>query len=146
MLNWLRSFFGGIGGGVAAGVLNIVQGAVNAIAAVIDTVFGHVLAGWKELARWAETAAHLEDKMLAELFKHVWQIVTHDIPAWAWTAWWWVTHPDKLAAVLFWHLIRLLEDNAWIVAGILGKFVLALILRNARRVAGALEQIVTAIL
>jgi hypothetical protein len=65
---------------------------------------------------------------------------------WGYTAWWYVTHPASLAALLFWPLVKLLEDNAWAAARVLGTFTLALATRNARRLAQLAEDIIAAVL
>lgn len=72
--------------------------------------------------------------------------------AWHWilhegaVVWFYISHPDKLAALIFWHLIDFLEANAWRAATRLGRFGLALLRANARRVAATLEDIADAIL
>lgn len=65
---------------------------------------------------------------------------------WGYTAWWWITHLPNLAEALIFHLATSLEKHAWELAGLLGKFTFALILRNARRIALLAEDIVTAVL
>ena len=69
-----------------------------------------------------------------------------DLLKWGYTAWYYITHPDKLAPLLFDPLITLLEVNAWRVGQRLGQFTLALIVHNARRVAQVAEAIITAVL
>src|SRR6266705_6789863 len=73
-------------------------------------------------ARWLETLLH----------------------KWAYTAWWYVTHPGALAGLLFWPLVHLLEDNAWQAGRVLGEFTLALVARNTRRLAQLAEDIISA--
>lgn len=65
---------------------------------------------------------------------------------WGFTAWWWITHLDKLADAMIFHIAASLEKNAWQLADQLGQFVLALLLRNAKRVLQLLESIVSAVL
>lgn len=65
---------------------------------------------------------------------------------WGYTAWYYVTHPDKLAAALFWFIVGLLEKNAWQVAPKVGTFFLTLFLHNMRRIAHVLEDIIDAAL
>jgi hypothetical protein len=87
------------------------------------------------------------------VIRHVWapldayaRQVRADLVRWGWTAWWWVTHPDKLAAALVFHLAASIEANAWQLAGTLGKFAFSLVLRNAARLAALAESIVTAVI
>jgi len=69
-----------------------------------------------------------------------------DLLKWGYTAWYYITHPDKLAALIFWYIVSLLEVNAWEAAKLLGTFVTALFLHNIRRVALLLEDIISAVL
>lgn len=74
------------------------------------------------------------------------QLLRADLLKWGYVAWFYVTHPDRLAPVLLDALIAALESSFWRVAGPAGRFVLALLLHNARRLALLLEAIVTAAL
>lgn len=60
--------------------------------------------------------------------------------------WDYITHPDKLAALLFDSLIVLLERNAWSVADRLGKFFISLIFKNLTRFITLIEDVLDAIL
>lgn len=62
------------------------------------------------------------------------------------TMWHYFTHLDAFAALLFWHIVKLLESLAWDVAKVLGKFFLALIVRHVVRFATLVETIVDAVL
>jgi hypothetical protein len=142
MLNWLRNLFATGVTTLITGLRDLIETGLHGIGGVIDTVFGQVTGGWTRFAR-ASTLNQLSmGNLLTGLYHQLHQLITHDIPAWARTAWWWVANPDKLALMLFWFLVRLLEDNAWAVAGHLGTFAVALIARNPRRVALIVETIV----
>jgi hypothetical protein len=65
---------------------------------------------------------------------------------WGYTAWWYVTHPAALAALLGSPLVDWLEANADSVARRLGGFTMGLLLHNTRRVVGVLEQILAAVI
>jgi hypothetical protein len=70
----------------------------------------------------------------------------HLILAWAYVAWWWITHLDRLAEALVFHLAASIERHAWELAGLLGRFLTALVLHNARRLVQLAEQILAAVL
>ena len=70
----------------------------------------------------------------------------HLIVKWAYVAWWWITHLDKLAEAMIYHLVASLERHAWDIAARLGRFVTALVLHNARRLALLAEQILAAVI
>lgn len=146
MLNWVRSFFSNPLGTLDSTVKAVVQAVVSGLAGVIDTIFGNVTGAWGDLERAVEAGALAADHWALAVYRHLAQIITHDIPVFAHTAWWWTTHPGQLARVMFWDLIRLLEDNAWTVAHYLGTFAVSLILRNPRRIAAAAESVLAAIL
>lgn len=146
MLNWIRQFFGNPLGTLDSTVRAVVQAVVSGLAGVIDTVFGRVTGAWGDLERAVEAGALAADHWALAVFRQLHQIITYDIPVFARTAWWWVTHPGQLARMMFWDLLRLLENNAWTAAHYLGTFAVSLILRNPRRIARAAEAVLAAIL
>jgi len=145
MLNWLRNIFASGVTTILSGLRDLLETGLHGIGAIIDTVFGDVLSSWIKYHTVNTGYSIAEDGLLASLYHQLHQLITHDIPAWARTAWWWVANPEKLALMLFWFLIRLLEDNAWTIASKLGEFIVALIARNPRRIALVVEEIITAI-
>lgn len=146
MLNWLSSFVSGFAGSVTADIRNFVHWAIHGIAGVMSTVFHQVTSAWDDYYRAARTFADGAFKFARNVFRMIERIVTYWIPHYAIYAWWWITHPDKLAARLGWHIVSWIERESWAVAGRLGKFTLHLITRNARHVAALMEEIVTAVL
>lgn len=74
------------------------------------------------------------------------EITSHFIPDWAYKAWWWVTHPAALAAMLLWHLVAALERNAFAAAQHLAEFALHLVLHNLRRLLHLAEAVLVAVL
>jgi hypothetical protein len=60
--------------------------------------------------------------------------------------WHYFTHLDQFAELLFMFLVAALERHAWSIGRLLGKFFLALIVRNVVRFASLVEEIVLAIL
>lgn len=87
---------------------------------------------WVIRTVWAPLAARAEQ---------IWR----DLLKWGYLAWWYITHPDKLAALLLMFLVVQLEAQAWQVARLLGTFTLALIRANLRRIALLAEEIITAV-
>lgn len=146
MLNWVRKFFSNPVAAVSAAVRALISTAVGAVAGVMDTVFGHVFSAWTDLWHAVDAGYHAVDAFVSHTVGLLEQIITYYIPVYAYRAWWWVTHPDQLAAVLFWYLVRELETNAWDAGRYLGEFILSLIWHNARRVLATLEAIVAAVL
>lgn len=72
--------------------------------------------------------------------------IWHDLIQWGYTAWYYITHPDKLAALVGPALVAWLEGEAWSLGGKLGTFFVALFVRNLRRVALLVEDILHAAL
>jgi hypothetical protein len=62
------------------------------------------------------------------------------------TMWHYFTHLTEFAELLFMFLVASLERHAWDVGKLLGKFFLALVVRNVVRFASLVEEIVLAIL
>ena len=62
------------------------------------------------------------------------------------TMWYYFSHLDKFAELLFWHIITALERFAWDAAKRLGTFFLALIVHNVVRFATLVESIIVAVL
>ena len=146
MLSWLGGLLGRAGSAVSSAISSFVNGVVSALAAIVDFVFRDVLNAWNDLVTsWKEFDAAV-DTWIPEVIRLFTRILTVDIPRYAYTAWWWATHPDQLASVLYWHLVHYLEARAWATAQYLGEFILALIAKNTRRVALLIEDILHAII
>jgi hypothetical protein len=62
------------------------------------------------------------------------------------TMWHYFTHLADFAELLFMFLVEALERHAWDVGGLLGKFFLALIVKNVVRFATLVETIIDAVL
>lgn len=146
MLRWLERLFGGIGGRVDRTIAALIRAGLSGIAAAVEFVFTDVTREWTQLVNDARGFARWTGEHARGIYNALHEILTYWIPRYAFTAWWWVTHPASLVSILGWHIVRWLEDNAWDVAHWLGGFVTAVILRNPRRVAHAVEQIIAAIL
>lgn len=90
---------------------------------------------------------------IAWVVEHVWRPVVHWIEdlydkmtRWAFTAYWYVTHPDDLAAVLFWALFGVFARNAFPVARYIGDWLLRTFLQAVPASIRLVEQIITDVL
>lgn len=68
------------------------------------------------------------------------------IQKWAWPPYYYITHPDELAARLFWHLWDYFERNVWAVAVRLGVLIVRLALTQALRFFLVIEGIIARII
>lgn len=146
MLSWLTRILQIIAGGLGSAVLNAITTLFGGLVSLLSGLFGNVKGAWAILA---DAGRLLEDAARA-FGEAVWDrldaVITHLIPRYAMTAWWWVTHPDRLAEVLAWWVVHWLERNAWTAARYLGEFTLALLRHELRRVADLAETVLAAIL
>lgn len=146
MINWLRSIWQDITGGVSAAIQAFVNAIVSGICWVLDFIFGNVKGAWSGLAgAWKDSVGAIKSQGEA-LYDALAKVFGYYIPTFAMTAWWWVTHPGDLALVMFWWTVHWLEHFAWDAGHYLGEFTLALLLRNIQRVALMVETIVAAVL
>lgn len=146
MLSWLVNTVGGWLGSVGSAVVNFVRSVVGGVVGLLDFIFGRVGSAWDDLVTAVKTLAGVVHEYTVSVWQVLHRIMTYYIPVFAMTAWWWVTNPDALAQVLLWHLLKWLEAWAWTVAQYLGEFILALLVRNLRRIALLVETIVAAVL
>lgn len=146
MLKWLERLFAGTAGRVDRAIAALIQAGLSGIATAVEFVFTDVTRQWTDLVNDAKDLAHWLGQHARGIYDTLREILTYWIPHFAFTAWWWVTHPSSLTQILGWHLVAWLEAHAWEVAHWLGGFVTSLVLRNPRRFAHAVEQIITAIL
>lgn len=68
------------------------------------------------------------------------------IQKWAWPAFYYISHPDKLAERLFWHLWNYLERNIWLVTVRAGVLIVRLALTQALRFFQVIEGIIARII
>lgn len=146
MVNWLKGIWSTITGGVSSVIQAFVHALVNGIALVLDFIFGNVKGAWVSLVDAYHDIVTGVHTFVSAVWNELNLIITYYIPTYAFTAWWWVTHLDDLALVLLWHVLKWLEHYAWTAALYLGEFILALIVRNIRRIMLLAETIVTAVL
>lgn len=86
--------------------------------------------------------------ILRKVWAPLWAFITatyRDLLKWGWVAWWWITHLASLAEAMIFFIARAMEKYAWELAGMLGRFVVSLIVRNARKIAEVAESIVVAV-
>jgi hypothetical protein len=145
MLSWLASFVSAASSLIPSPIRDFVHWAIHGIAGVVDTVFHEVTSAWDTFrhstAEFADGLAHFAAAVTHQLTR----IITYYIPHYAIYAWWWITHPEQLAKRLFWHLINVLEANAWKAAERLSVFALQLVRRNVRHLVALAEDIFTAV-
>ncbi len=79
---------------------------------------------------------------LEKLASYVWNHLTQ----WAHEAWYLVTHPAKLADLLFWPLWYVFEHSAWSIGRKIGQWLAELVWHNTLRLIGAVEGIIADIL
>lgn len=146
MLSWVKHVISSFFGGIDQGIRDFVDALLSGIAGVLDTLFSDVTRAWHDfthsIALWATEAGRYLDAVYHQLER----IITYDLPHFAYTAWWWVTHTAELAEVLFWHLLALLEKYAWTAARYLGAFFLALIWHNLDEFVAVIEYVIDAVL
>jgi hypothetical protein len=100
----------------------------------------HTVQGWiSSLTKL--TLKHIWDPLYAYV-KDIYKKLTD----WAYTAWYYITHPDKLAALLYLHLVTLVKRNIWDLARDFGEFGAKLFLSNVPRVITLIEQIIADVL
>lgn len=118
-------------------------------------VFAHAVLAWAVAAfKAAEALARLLVRdAIAWVIAHVWNplkafadYIWAHLLQWGYVAWWWITHLKELADALIYHLVDSLERNAWDIAGKLGTFALALVVRNLARFIKLAESIIAAVL
>lgn len=146
MLSWLRRFLSNPVGTTAAAAKDLITVTTTALAGLLDTIFGHVGSAWADLAKVLGDAESINGQWERAVYARMREVITHWIPRYALTAWWWATHPSALAKAMFWYLIRELEDNAAAASRYLGGWLLSLLLRQTRVVVAALEAILAAVL
>lgn len=146
MPGWLDTILGLAEKLLPQPILDIVGAGIGGVISVLTGLTGNVTGAWHELAIALDAlrAGHFEFTTALEGI--LGQIVGHWIPKYAITAWWWITHPDQLAEQLSLYVVKWLEREAWTIAPYLGKFLLALVVRNVKRWLPILESILAAIL
>lgn len=116
----------------------------------IDWVWSHAVAEINALRRlawkWINDLWHLVLRDVWKPLRDFTLFLLKLIREWAYVAWWWITHLDKLADAMIFHIARSLEKYAWQLGRLLGTFLTALIIHNVRRFVQLLETIIAAVL
>jgi hypothetical protein len=146
VLDWLHRFLHGLEGLIPQPVRDAIGWTASAIGGILGTLSGNVSDAWHDLDGTIAAISESTRILSLALSGKFDEIIKHWIPHYAYQAWWYATHPDALASILLWHIIKYLEKYAWTAARYLGQFALALVLHNARRLAALIEEILTAVL
>lgn len=114
----------------------------------------------KEVVKWAagriahavNLAEHLVSAAMKWVLQHVWhplmgfvQDIYSKLRKWALAAWQLLTHPIKLAEIIFWPLWYVFEQLAPKVARRIGKWVAELVLHSLIKMVGVVEDILAAV-
>lgn len=146
MFGWLKRFLDDAEHLLPQPVRDALSWTAQAIGGILALVTGNVTGAWHDFtAVWDALRSGTAD-FAHELLKQLEAVIVHWLPRYAITAWWWVTHPLELARVLTLYVVHQLEERAWQIAPYLGRFLLALLVHNAARVARLTEAIVAAVL
>lgn len=146
MFDWLTRTAGRYWHDVTSSVSGFVHTVVGGIASLLSSLFGNVSRAWDDMVHGARDLEVSALAFAASCWMKFSEITDHFIPDWAYKAWWWVTHPEALAAMLLWHLVAALERNAFAAAQYLGEFALHLVLRSLRRLLHLAEAVLAAVL
>lgn len=118
----------------------------RSVAHIFDTVWGWVVTIRDYLWQQIESARQwVIENVWAPLWGWV-QDIYDKLTRWAWMAYWYITHPDDLARVLFWSLVNAFARDAFFVARIVGDWLLRTILANIPRSLGLIETIIKDVL
>lgn len=146
MHDWISHTLGSAGRAIGSAVSGAVSSVVGGLVSLLGSLFGNVSGAWDELTGAAAELEHAAWIFGRASWRKFDEILRHYIPVYAFTAWWWVTHPEQFTSVLFWWLIRWLERRAWTAARYLGGFLMALLIHNVRHVLALAEDVVDAVL
>lgn len=131
-------------------IINDYRTLIHNLTTYAVAVYHDLIAGLQFAETFASRLVHdaiawVQANVWTPLFKAIsdaWQWITHEGAI----LFDYITHPDKLAALIFDSLLALLEREAWNVADRLGRFALSLVARNLRQFAALIEDILSAIL
>lgn len=114
--------------------LTLYDDAIRALVALRKLAWSWILALWHNVLKY-----------VWDPLKRYADMIWHDLLKWGYTAWYWITHPDKLAGLLFWHIIGWLEFYAWQVGKRLGTFGLSLVRNNLHKFLVLIEDVIAAV-
>lgn len=135
---------------IVPAIINEYRTLYNAAVRYVSDVYNTVSGWFNDALHYAE---HLVNGVIDWVIKNVWNPLyklTTDLFNWikdkGETLWYYLSHPDALAELIFGSLLTILEREAWAVADRLGKFAIALVAKNLRQFAMLIEDILNAIL
>lgn len=105
----------------------------------VTEILKRIAAAVTSVIAWVTT--NVLDPLLAAV-----KLLRADLEKWGYTAWYYITHPDKLAALLLDSIVAALEDRAWDIGKRLGGFLLSLIASNLPKLLQLIEDILTAVI
>lgn len=136
---------------------NVIPWLINEANWIYQTLVHYVAVAYDELASYAiqlykdaiNFAENIPKWVISDIWDPIWRglspivnWVTHEGA----TAWYYFTHLDDFAELLFWYLIHKLEKYAWDAARLLGQFFLALIVANLVQFITLIEDVINAVL
>jgi hypothetical protein len=144
------SWLAGLGRRAYHDVTGFVGSAAHAVASglvgLLSLLFGHVTGAWDDFTRAMGDFRKTVEDYCREAWRKAEEVIRYWIPHFAYTAWWWVTHPDQFAHVLLYHLVAWAEREAYTLARHLGEFGLHYVRHNVRRLAHLAEAVIAAVL
>lgn len=144
--HWISDFVNHTLPSIWKWISHAIQWAEHHISQLATWAYNHISNAVKSAWHWVEGAKtwvlHHVWRPLEHLATYVW----HHLTQWAHTAWWAVTHPAKLANLVFWDLVNLVQRNAWKLARQFGQWVTELVMANILRFVHLAEDIIAAVL
>jgi hypothetical protein len=146
---------------VAAKFIQILHVTIPAVEHWVERGIAAVVARIAAVLAWAVREFGIVRAWVTALLVALWHLVLRDVYdplfafatwlkkyllLWGYTAWWYITHPASLAELLILPLADSLERHAWELAGKLGTFLLALVVKNLKHVLQLAEDILSAVL
>lgn len=129
MLNWFRRAFDTVTGGVDRAVVTLIHVVISGLYAFLHIIFSGVLTAWDDLVKVAENFRKMLDAWIGDVerrFSEVYGWLNKE----GRELWYYITHPDALAKLIFRDIIRvLLSDIEWTGETVLG-YAIELLLRH----------------
>lgn len=110
-------------------------GWIKTLAGYIEDAKNYLLQKISDAVAW--TVQNIWAPLEAELVT-----VRKRLTDWAYTAWWYITHPQNLADLLLGYLLVSLQRSVWLVARTMGDFFFRLFLTQLPRSLNLIEQII----
>jgi hypothetical protein len=146
VLGWLDRFLRSVRSHLPGAITDVIQATIGGIAGLFGSITSDVSDAWDKLLANVQALDHSTGSWVRAVTGQLTSVITHLIPRYAMTAWWWVTNPGKLAEALIFYIALQAERYAWTLGKYLGQFALALVLHHARQFVHLIEDIVTAVL